>query len=811
MKTIKPWLGHLLPALIFFILTSIYFAPLYTGKTLVQSDNIQFEGTSSELNKYREKDEEIRWTNTEFSGMPITGGSKYNIFRHINRVIFYSLAPKPIMMMLALFIGFYILGCTMTKRKWLAAIFSFAFAFSTFNVISLEAGHDNKVIAMALMAPVLAGIMRGYRGELFLGGVMTVFFAGFQLYFLHIQITYYLLLMVIGYVILIFIKSYRDKEWPSFIKSSLVLAFATVIALGCNFGRLYSLVEYSDYSTRGGSELSASSSSGSGLDKDYALAWSNGVLEPLTGLFPYFYGGASSGEELGEGSAVYNELVSRGVNGRTIQNITSSAPLYWGDQPFTAGPIYFGAVVCFFMIFALFYIRDDLKWWALTFIIVSVLLSMGKNLEWFTNIFFYNIPLYNKFRSVTMIMSMGQLLVPLLGMMALNEIIENQDKWSSLKQPLYRSLGVIATISLLFLLFKSVFFDFEGQNDSQFGFPDWLLNALIEDRKWLFIQDIFRTLLMTLLAGVVVWLFSRGKLKSVYFISLVAVFVLCDLWLVNKRYLRSDDFDRKERVTQNTFTPSAADVVIQRDTTYYRVLNLTTNPFSDGITSYHHFSVGGYSAIKMQRYQELIDRYLSQVDASILGMLNTKYFIVTDQQGNEAVQRNGEALGNAWLVRTVQSVATADEEIAALGQIDLKNTAVFDQKYAEYLDGQKEFDQSGSIGLNSYHPEHLVYDFQSHANQFVVFSDIYYLPGWNAYIDEKKTDYLRVNYLLRGLEVPAGAHRIEFKYEPISEVTGNVVVTVSSFLLILLISVMIYSVRKVQYLNSRSVEPRIQG
>lgn len=791
MNHIKPWLWHLLPISIFFILTSIYFSPLYTGQSLVQSDNIQFEGTMSELNEYRGKGEEIRWTNAEFSGMPITGGSEYNIFRYINGVFFYSLAPKPIMMMLALFIGFYVLGCTMTDRKWLAAIFSFAFAFSTFNVISLEAGHDNKVIAMAFMAPVLAGIIRAYRGEIMLGGMMTAFFGGFQLYFGHIQITYYLLLMAIGYAVYMLIKTYQNKQWQDFVKSSAVLLMATIVAVGCNFGKLYSLYEYSSYSTRGGSELSANTS-GSGLDKDYALAWSNGVLEPFTVLFPYFYGGASSGEELSEGSEVYKELTSRGVDRRTIQNITSSAPLYWGDQPFTAGPIYFGAVVCFLMIFGLFYINDNIKWWALTFIVISVLLSMGKNLEWFTDIFFYNVPLYNKFRSVTMIMSMGQLLVPLLGMMALDKLIENQNKWSSLKQPLFKSLAVIATTSLLFLLFKSVFFDFEGQNDSQYGFPDWLLNALVADRKQLFNQDIFRTLLLTLLVGAAVWLFTLGKLKQVYFISLIAVFVLFDLWLVNKRYLKSDDFDRKARVTQNTFTPSAADVAIQRDTTYYRVLNLTTNPFSDGITSYHHFSAGGYSAIKMQRYQELIDRHLSQVDASILGMLNTKYFIVPDQQGNAGVQRNGKALGNTWLVKNVRSVANADEEIAAIGEIDLKNTAVYDQKFTEYLDGKKEFDQSGSISLKSYHPEHLVYDFNSNNEQLAVFSDIYYLPGWNAYVDAEKVDYIRVNYLLRGLGIPAGSHTIEFKYEPVSQVIGDVVVIVSAITLFLFVILFTY-------------------
>ncbi len=786
MKNIKPWLWHLLPVFIFFILTSIYFSPLYTGKSLVQSDNIQFEGTMSELNEYRKKGEEIRWTNTEFSGMPIAGGSEYNLYSIIDGVLFYSVMPKPIMMMMALFIGFYILGCTMTERKWLAAIFSFAFAFSTFNVISLEAGHDNKVVAMALMAPVLAGIIRAYRGEKILGGLITAFFAGYQLHYGHIQITYYLLLMVVGYVVYIAIKTYQNGAWRQFIRSSGVLLIATIIAVGCNFGKLYALYEYSTYSTRGGSELSANDS-GSGLDKDYALAWSNGVLEPFTIMFPYFYGGASSGEQLDQGSAVYQQLSGRGVDRRSIENITSSAPLYWGDQPFTAGPIYYGAVICFLMIFALFYLRDGIKWWALAFLAISLLLSMGKNLEWYTDLFFYYVPLYNKFRSVTMIMSMGQLLAPLLGLMAVDKLITSDNQWSDIKQSLLQSIGVMTSIGLFFLMFKSSFFDFEGQNDGQYGFPDWLLNALISDRKQLFNQDIYRTLILTLLAGGAVWLLTLGKLKRTYFTALIAVLVLFDMWLVNKRYLKSDDFDRKARVTQNAFTPSAADLAIQRDTTYYRVLNLTTNPFSDGITSYHHFSVGGYSAIKMQRYQELIDRYLSQVDAAVLGMLNAKYFIVPSQQGGPGVQRNTEALGNAWLVKTARTVANADEEIAAIGEVDLRKIAVYDQKFDEYLGGGKAYDQSGSITLTSYHPEHLVYGFDSETEQLAVFSDIYYLPGWNAYIDGEQVDYIRVNYLLRGLSLPAGSHKVEFKYEPVSQVVGNVVVSGSGICLLLIL------------------------
>ncbi len=783
MKQIKPWLEHLFPVLVFFILVSVYFAPLYTGKSLVQSDNVQFEGTTRELTEFREAGEEIGWTNAEFSGMPITVGSKYNIYRFFNRAFFYSLAPKPIMMMLALFIGFYILGSTFSERKWLNALFSFAFAFSTFNVISLEAGHDNKVVAIALMAPVLAGIIRAYRGELLLGGLITAFFGGFQLYFLHIQITYYLLILALGYAIFICIQTAISSKWPDFIRSSAILVIATVVAIGLNFGKLYSLYEYSNYSNRGGSELS-SSNAGSGLDKDYALAWSNGLLEPFTIVFPYFHGGASSGEQISNTAEVYRQLSSRGVDRRTLQSITTSAPLYWGEQPFTAGPIYFGAIICFLSVLSLFNLRNQIKWWALAFIVLSILLSMGKSLEWFTDIFFYYVPLYNKFRSVTMIMSIGQLLVPLLALLILDQLLDKKGWTGDLKKPLFKSFALIVFLGVIFLLFGSVFFDFQGPNDSQYGFPDWLLNALVLDRISLFNQDIFRTLILVGLVFVILWLLSIEKIKNEIALTVLALLVIGDLWLVNRRYLKEDDFQRKTRVTESTFSPSQADIQIKRDTSYYRVLNLTVNPFSDGLTSYHHFSAGGYSAIKMQRYQELIDQYLSQVDQGVLGMLNTKYLIVNGSSGPQ-VQRNIEALGNAWLIQTLNLVADADEEIEAIGNINLAREAVYDYRFSEVV-SKSAYSGHGVLELVNYHPEEMTYRYSSKEDQFGVFSEIYYAPGWNAYIDSEEVDHIRVNYILRGMELPAGNHEIVFKYEPVSVKYGDVFS--GFFMLVLIVS-----------------------
>ncbi|WP_258104029.1 YfhO family protein [Marinoscillum sp. MHG1-6] len=796
MKFDKAYLKHLLPIAIFFIITSIYFAPLYSGKVLVQSDNLQMKGTGKEIAEYRAKGEVIRWNPREFAGVPLQSGSSYNPFAYVNKIFFYGIIPKPMAMVLALFVGFYLLLQVFGVSRWLSAIGSFAYAFSTFNIISIEVGHDNKVIAMALMAPVLAGIIAAYKGKFMKGFIYAFIGSGFQLYFGHIQITYYLLIMALAYAVYVVFEYSKSGEWGQFFKASGVLLLSATLAFGSNFMKLYSMLEYKDYSTRGGSELTTTDgekSSSDGLDKDYALSWSYGKMETFTLIFPYFHGGASS-ESLSKSSETYETLSSNGVDRRTTQNVTENVPLYWGDQPFTGGTIYFGAILCFLFILSFFVLDNNLKWWGLSLFILSVLLAMGKNLEWFTDIFFYHVPLYNKFRTVTMIFSITQLIVPFMGILTLDQILK-QEQSVDTRRLMQVVLGVIG-IGLFFLMFKGAFFDFKGARDQAYGFPDWLMDAIISDRKRLFNQDIIRSIVFIGLAGAGIWLYAKSKLKSLYLLGGVGFLILIDLWGVDKRHLDSKDFQKEKTVSAQVFKPSVADDEIMKDNTYHRVLNLTSqNPFSDGVTSYFHYSILGYSAIKMQRYQELIDRYIGKMDRSVLNMLNTKYFIVKSEQG-PVVQQNPQALGNVWLIDELIEVENADQEIARLGEIDPGSTAIYDTRFSEVVDQRTSFSGVGEVSLVSYHPEKMEYSFSSEEDQFVVFSEIFYAPGWNAYIDGEPVEHLRVNYVLRGLPVPAGNHQIEFRYEPVSIALGNKLVLVSFLIFVALVGAGFYVARK---------------
>ncbi len=785
---------HAIPVLIFLVLGAVYFAPTFSGEVLLQSDNIQLKGVNKEVTEYREKGESIHWNNREFSGVPLQSPSSLNPFYTAYKFFYLGFFPRLVMMIFALFIGCYILLQVLGVSRWMSTIGSIAFAFSTFNIISIEVGHDYKVLAMAFMAPVLAGVIAAYRGAYLKGGLLTFLAAGFQLYFGHIQITYYLLWMVLGYVILVLVETVRNKSWKHFFQASAVLTLATALAFGSNFGKLYSILEYSDYSTRGGSELTKGQSanvSNDGLDKDYALSWSSGKLEALTLIFPYFHGGASS-ESLDESSDTYQALTTRGVDKRTIDSVTNNLPLYWGTQPFTGGPIYFGAILGFLFIFGLLIIKEPVKWWALGLTVLSLFLAMGKNLEWFTDMFFYYVPLYNKFRSVTMILSIAQLTIPVLGIMALDKVFKEEFEAKELVQKLFQAAGIVIGVGMVFILFKASFFDFKGQNDAAYGFPQWLVDALVSDRKRLFTNDIIRSIVFVGLAAGSVWLYLKKIIKPFHAILAIAVLVLVDLWVVDKRYLGGDDFQPKRKITQTQFQPSQADLQIKQDKGHYRVLNLTSqNPFSDGITSYHHYSVLGYSAIKMQRYQELIDRYLREMNTSILSMLNVKYMIIKGQNGHQA-QRNS-TLGNAWLVNQLKMVSDADDEIERVGIEDLSTTAIFDQRF-EAL--ESDYSGNGSIDLVDYHPEKMVYNFSSEEEQFAVFSEIFYAPGWNAYIDGEEVDHIRVNYILRGLEIQAGDHEIIFKYEPASIAVGNYLIVISGVLFLILLGGGYYYSRK---------------
>ena len=788
---LKDIFRHILPVAIFTVLMLVYFSPIFEGKALVQSDVIQIEGTNHETQQFKDKGEEVLWTNSSFGGMPIFTSSPKNIFYHVHRFL-NAIFPVPVLLTVLGFIGFYILMQAFGISIWLSFAGAAAFVLSTFNFLSIEAGHINKVYDIMLMAPVLAGVFLVYQGKVWKGMLVLSIFLGMLIFYGHVQVNYYLLFMILGVVIMQLIKAIREKNYRSFFIRSFILLGIATLTFGANIVRIWSTVELGPSTTRGGSELTSKGKSSTGLDYDYAFDWSNDISETFTLLIPYFKGGSST-EDLGTGSNTYKSLVNNGVPRQQATNIVQRLPLYWGDQPFTAGPIYFGAVICFLFILGMIILKSPLKWWALALILLSIMLSWGKNFPLLTDFFFYHVPLYNKFRSVTMILSIAEVIFPFIGILALQELIFKKNELKTpIKNDLITAAGIMLGLTLIFFILGGSLFKFSGAQDSQL--PQWLLTSLKEDRIAKFRSDSLRSFIFILLAAGLLWMFLINKIKAGRLIILLTMLILVDLWSVNKRYLTNDDFQNKNRVDRQAFTPSPADKQILQDTTkYYRVLNLNTNTFNDGITSYFHHSVGGYSAIKLERYQELIENQIAKNNIHVLNMLNTRYVIITGKDGQEKVQYNPGALGNCWFVKEAKVVANADEENEALGSFDPASTALVDQRFKDQLK-PIQYDSTGVIRLTSYNPMKMDYHSRSAGEELAVFSDIYYQPGWYSSIDGKPAPHFRVDYVLRGMMIPPGDHSITFEFKPPSYFVGEKIALAFSSAVVIFILLNVFMV-----------------
>ncbi len=780
---------HLAAHLAFILILSIYYAPVFSGKKLIQNDAIQSAGFLKESTEYHEKTgEEILWTNSMFSGMPSWRGYTNNIIKHYHYASIKYIAV-PILLGYLAFLGFYILLLSIGADYWLSFIGSAAFAFSSFNIISIEAGHLNKVFDMALMAPVIAGIILVYNKKYWLGAAITALFLSIHIFYAHFQITYYLIITILFLGVYELIRNVRRKTIPHYITASLILAMSAAIAVGPNISQLWATQVYSKNTQRGGSELTLNKDKNSkGLGKDYTFAWSNGKLETMTVFIPYFYGGSSS-ENLNQNSETYKALIDNNVPKNEAKSYVKNIPLYWGDQPFTSGPVYFGAVIVFLFILGLFLLKDGMKWWVLSVTILAFLLSWGKNLEFFNDIFYYNFPLYNKFRSVTMTLAIAQLTVPFLAIAVLVKIVNQEITYPDFLKGLKWSTIICGGTALLFGILGGTFFDFTAEGDEALAkqVPQWMMDAIYSDRAGKLRSDSFRSLFFVLAAAGVLWAFATEKIKPVVFYIGFSALVIFDLVLVDKRYLNFDTFKPARNLERDAFALTDADDMILRDKdTYYRVANFSKNIFNDATTSYHHKSIGGYSAIKLGRYQDLIEHQLSKNNIAVYSMLNTKYFIVPDQKNNQPlVQRNPEAMGNAWFVDSLILVETPDQEMQALDSTDLRSVAILKNEFKEGVAGlQLIKDPSASINLTVYHPNRLTYQSKTNAEQLAVFSEIYYQPGWNAYIDGKLTPHFRANYVLRALRIPAGEHTIEFKFEPEHYFTGEKISLIGSILFV---------------------------
>ncbi|MBT3208676.1 MAG: YfhO family protein [Bacteroidetes bacterium] len=800
---IKPLLPFLISIIIFLLISVIYFNPILQGKRLKQGDIVNWQGAAQEIVEHRnETGEEPLWTNSMFGGMPsfqISTLYPSNLVKYVDRFVFRLNLPRPADYIFLYFIGFFIMLILLRVNPWLSFVGALAFAFSSYFFIIIEAGHNSKAHAIGYFAPVIGSIIYTYRGKYLLGGVLTALFLSLEIQTNHLQITYYLLLTVIIYGISELIFQIREKQIANFIKATFVLVAAALLAVGPNISNLLVTQEYGKYSTRGKSELTSDKENKtSGLDRDYVTGWSYGIAETGTFIIPNFMGG-SSHEELSQKSATYNLLKQNNVP--NAKKIIKQMPLYWGDQPFTSGPVYVGAFIFFFFVLGLFIVNGRYKWWILAATVLSLFLGWGHNFMAFTNFFLDYIPGYNKFRSVTMILIIAEFTIPLLAIFAIKELFELHKNKKELFKKIQLAFFISGGISFIFIVIPGVFFDFSGNNDSQL--PDWLIDAFRSDRESALRMDALRSFFFITIAGLISWVIINKKLKTQYIYLIIIAAVMIDMVPIDWRYLDHSNFTSPKKVA-TPYQATQADVAILQDTDpNFRVFNLAVNTFNDGSCSYFHKSIGGYHGAKLKKYQELIEFQISKQNMSVLNMLNTKYFIVADKKTKQpTAQRNPGALGNAWFVQQIKFVANADKEMAALNDFNPSYMAIVDVRYKNQIqDFKPELDANATIKLTDYKPNYLVYESKTSSEQFAVFSEIYYDKGWNVYIDEAPAEYIRSNYLLRAMKIPEGNHKIEFKFEPKSYFIGEKIALISSLVLFLaVVAGLLFEIRK--YLKS---------
>lgn len=793
---------HAIAVVAFIAISLTYFSPVLEGKKLRQGDIKNFTAAAKEICDYRDKTgEEALWTNSMFGGMPayqISYVKGSNLVKYVDTILTMGM-PRPASDLFLYLIGFYILLVCMKIDPVVSIIGAIAFAFSSYFFIILEAGHNTKAHAIAYMAPVLAGIIIAYRGKYLLGGIITALFFALELKANHLQITYYLGIVLAIYGLSKLIEAAKAKDYTPFLKASGTLILAIVLALGTNIGNLWSTYEYGKVTTRGKSELTIVNKENqtSGLDKDYATAWSYGVGETFTFLVPDFKGGESapiaSDPELIKDASPQN------------QQLFAYAYKYHGDQPFTSGPVYIGAIVCFLFVLGIIYIEGSFKWVMVISCIISILLGWGKNFMPLTDFFLDFVPGYNKFRAVSMILVIAELVMPILAFIALDKMIKNVDSIKGNLKKLYLSIGISGGLALLIAIAPTMFTDFANdaadanlqQQLKGAGMSVAQSNLFFEEvediRMGITTSDAWRSLLLILLSGGAIWLFTKDVLKKNILLIALAALVVFDMWGVNKRYLNNQKNERgkylqweSKNESRNPFQASPADnKILQDQDPNFRVWNTTIRLDQDGRTPYFHKAIGGYHGAKLRRYQELIDMHLNRQNMKAYNMLNTKYIIVQDKQQGLQAQRNPGALGNAWFVDEFKLVASADSEITALSSFDPAKQCIVDKRFNNQLEGFSSGSNHGTIKLTQYDPRHLTYQSESSQDELAVFSEIYYEKGWNAYIDGTPVDHFRCNYVLRGLKIPAGSHKIEFKFEPIVHSIGGKVSFACSLLLLL--------------------------
>ena len=821
MKTWKKFLPDVVVIIVFAIISFAYFfVPITQGKILYQHDASAGVGAAQEMTEYQNRTgETTRWTNSIFGGMPTYQMSpSYQSTDGLSQVMnaYHLWLPDNVWFLFAYLLGFYILLRAFDFRQSLAALGSVMWAFSSYFLIIIAAGHLWKVMALAYLPPMIAGVVLAYRGRYLSGFIVTALFTAFEIKANHVQMTYYYLFIILFMVIAYLVKSIREKQLAVFLKATGVLAAAALIGIAINLSSLYHTWQYQKESMRGKSELvkkDAANQTSSGLDRDYITQWSYGIDETLTLLVPDAKGGASV--PLGKNATAMAKADPQIQS--MIPQLYDAFPQYFGTQPGTSGPVYVGAFVLFLFILGLFIVKGPMKWALLAATILSVLLAWGHNFMGFTNFFLDYIPMYAKFRTVASVLVIAEFTIPLLAALTLKKIVDEPDVLSKQMKFAYISLALTAGVAALIALFPDMMGPFVSEQERQMigsiqgmdgGTARTILANISDMRAAMVSSDAWRSVIIILIGFALLFAYKLKKLRADYMIAALLVLCLVDMWQVDKRYLNDEMFvPKSERDMPQQ--PTAADLEINKDKSLdYRVLNFASNTFNENETSYFHKSIGGYHPAKLRRYQEMIDAYIApemqkamqtiaakggnmqQVDGvklfPVLNMLNTKYFILPLQGGATAPLQNPYAQGNGWFVDKIDYVADANAEYAEVGKIDVRHEAVADKQFEAVLGQAKANDSTATVKLDKYEPNNLQYTVNSKNGGIVVFSEIYY-PGWKATVDGQSVELGRVNYILRAVNVKPGKHIVVLDFHPTSISTTETIAYISIVILLLAI------------------------
>jgi len=822
MRTYKKFLPDVVVVLVFAIISFAYFlVPVTQGKILFQHDASAGVGSAQELTEYQNRTgETTRWTNSIFGGMPTYQMSpSYQSTDGLSQVMnaYHLWLPDNVWFLFAYLLGFYILLRAFDFRQTLAALGSIMWAFSSYFLIIIAAGHLWKVMALAYLPPMIAGIVLAYRGRYLSGFIVTALFTAFEIKANHVQMTYYYLFIILFMVIAYLVKAVREKQLSGFMKSTGVVAAAAVIGIAINLSSLYHTWQYQKESMRGKSELvkkNAANQTSSGLDRDYITQWSYGIDETLTLLVPNAKGGATVPLSKNATAMAKADPQIQSM----IPQLYDAIPQYFGTQPGTSGPVYVGAFVLFLFILGLFIVRGSMKWALLAATVLSVLLAWGHNFMGFTNFFLDYIPMYAKFRTVASILVIAEFTIPLLAALALKKIVDEPEVLTKQMKFVYISLALTAGVALLIALFPGMMEPFISDQERQMitsiqGMDGNTANTILFNiatmREAMVSADAWRSVIIILIGFALLFLYKMKKLRAEYMVICMAVLCLVDMWQVDKRYLNDEMFvPKSERDMPHQAT--STDLAIMKDKSLdYRVLNLASNTFNENETSFFHKSIGGYHPAKLRRYQEMIDAYIApemqaamqaiaakngnmqEVDGAkvfpVLNMLNTKYFILPLQGGATMPLQNIYAQGNGWFVDKINYVADANAEYSGVGKIDVRHEAVADKKFEAALGQAKANDSTAIVKLDKYEPNNLQYTVNSKNGGVVVFSEIYY-PGWTATIDGQPAELGRVNYILRAVSVKPGKHTVVLDFHPTSISTTETIAYIAIVILLLAIA-----------------------